>query len=1201
MPQVAISGLVRFIGLVAAYYATGHFGLTVPYLGSHISLIWAPAGIALGALLRWGPSSLPAVWLGAFLVNLAVGSAPWLAAGIACGNTLGPWAAAAALRRLGFDRRLERRYDLALYLALATAGMAVNASNGVVQLRLAGLLGAGQMPQAWLYWWLGDSVGALTAGIPLLTWSTPVVRRAFSGRRGREVVLIGAALFTLGALLFPASFSDAAPLLFLPMLGLMLLAARGGVCVASTAALLLSAQAAWAVSHGGGGPLHADSMHQTLMLLWSYMAMLSLATVLIALVVVELATSEQQMRATIAERQRAERELQRQHALGAAIRRVQSLFIRQGELRTVFDSVLTELLDSSGSKHGFIGEVLRDAAGRPYLKTFALTNIAWNADARALYEVHAAQGLEFRNLKTLFGQVMLSGEALIANDPAQDPGSGGLPPGHPPLNAFVGVPLYGGGQLLGVVGLANREGGYDNALLEFLEPLLSSVAGIVAAVRLERERRQAEEAVREREALLSKLSGQVPGMIFLCRMTPDGKLRLPFVSAGVKALFEIDGKDVVADVARLYQRIHPDDRDRVITPPRSRAGMLNGWTCDYRAQLPQAGLRWHCLQAAAEPQPDGCIVWYGYVSDITERKRAEERMGLFENVFKYSPSGIMITDAQRRVVEINAAFTALTGYTRDEMLGQRPNLLATGRLDGVHFDEIWRCVEHEGHWRGEVWDRGKNGESFAELLTVSGVRAPEGAISHYVGQFTDITPLKRQQERLERMAHFDALTQLPNRVLLADRLQQALAQARRTGRLLAVCYLDLDGFKEINDRLGHAVGDRLLVAVADRLRSQLRGSDTLARLGGDEFVVLLNNLDSAEEVEQGLSRLLATVAEPYSAASEEPLSVSASVGVALYPSDDVDPDALLRHADQAMYLAKQAGHNRYHLFDPELDRRARRHHELRTRVEAALAAGEFRLHYQPQVNLRSGRVVGAEALLRWYRPGGAPVLPKEFLPVIENSEFAVKLGEWVLTEALRQATRWARSGLVLGINVNLFARHLELHDFTERMKRLLARYPEVRSGQLELEVLESAALGDVFRVSRAIEECRRLGLRFALDDFGTGYSSLSYLRRLPADSLKIDQSFIRDMLGDPDDLAIVEGVIGLAAAFRRRVVAEGVETAEHGRALLRLGCEFAQGFGIARAMHPALLPAWIAQYERAPLLGIEAASRAPALLMAEAS
>jgi diguanylate cyclase (GGDEF)-like protein len=414
-------------------------------------------------------------------------------------------------------------------------------------------------------------------------------------------------------------------------------------------------------------------------------------------------------------------------------------------------------------------------------------------------------------------------------------------------------------------------------------------------------------------------------------------------------------------------------------------------------------------------------------------------------------------------------------------------------------------------------------------------------------------------------------------VWLADRLGQGLLQCQRRQTSLAVAFLDLDGFKAVNDNHGHDVGDHLLITLAQRMKAALREGDTLARIGGDEFVAVLVDLDGVHACEPVLTRLLQAAADPVTVDTIV-LQVSASIGVTLYPQDGSEADLLMRHADQAMYQAKQAGKNRYHLFDIAHDVASQSLRDSLESVRGALERREFVLHYQPKVNMRTGAVIGVEALIRWQHPQRGLLAPGEFLPIIEDHPLSVDVGEWVLASALVQMSHWQAQGLKLPVSVNVGARQLQDSNFTGRLTELLAAHPDIPGHYLELEILETSALQDIAQVSEVMRTCQALGVGFALDDFGTGYSSLTYLKRLPAEMLKIDQSFVCDMLTDPDNLAIVQGVIGLAKAFGRNVIAEGVETTAVGEVLLPMGCELAQGFGIARPMPADEIPGWVARW-----------------------
>lgn len=578
------------------------------------------------------------------------------------------------------------------------------------------------------------------------------------------------------------------------------------------------------------------------------------------------------------------------------------------------------------------------------------------------------------------------------------------------------------------------------------------------------------------------------------------------------------------------------------------------------------------------------LAMMGSFIDVTERMKEREQLQLAASVFTHAREGIIITERDGTIIDVNDTFTHITGYSRKEAIGRNPQMLQSQRHEhqGAELQpQIAHSLQVHGHWTGEMWSQRKDATVFVRMVTVSAVRNAQGRIQHYVSLFTDITALKEHERKLEHIAHYDALTGLPNRVLLADRLQQAMLRCQRKGLSLAVAFLDLDGFKSINDRYSHELGDRFLIALAHSLKASLREGDTLSRIGGDEFVAVLVDLEHPQDGEPVLLRMLQAAAQPV-LLDEYLLQVSASIGVTLYPADGSAPDLLLRHADQAMYQAKQLGKNRFYLFDIAHDRAITTQREEIARIRQGLQAQEFVLYYQPKVNMRTGAVIGTEALIRWQHPERGLLSPAAFLPVIENHPICIDVGEWVICSALGQMATWKAQGLDLSVSVNIDAMQLQKEGFSQRLAELLALYPQIQPHQLELEILETNALEDIALVSDIMRRCQALGVRFALDDFGTGYSSLTYLKRLGAELIKIDQSFVRDMLVDRDDLAIVQGVIGLADAFHRDVIAEGVETLEHGTRLLRLGCHLAQGYGIAKPMPASLIPDWAQNWRPAP-------------------
>ncbi len=681
------------------------------------------------------------------------------------------------------------------------------------------------------------------------------------------------------------------------------------------------------------------------------------------------------------------------------------------------------------------------------------------------------------------------------------------------------------------------------------------------------DRKKFESMLLESEARLRAIIENEPE----CIKIVDAGGRLVHMNPAGLAMIEADSLQQVAGY-QVADLLAPEYRKNYM---EMHQRVLAGETAQFEFEIIGMKGRRRWLETHAVPMQDhGETVQLAVTRDITGEKRAEEKLHLAASVFTHAREGIMITDADGRVIDVNDTFTHITGYSRDEVLGEKPNILNSGHQSKEFYQGMWHDLIVNGHWYGEVWNRRKNGEVYAEMLTISAVRDNHDITRHYVALFSDITVIKEHEKQLEHIAHYDALTALPNRVLLGDRLHQAMSLAQRQDKRLAVAYLDLDGFKVINDSNGHETGDQLLMVAASRMKEALRDGDTLARLGGDEFVAVLFDICDIEASVPVLTRLLTAAARPVHVGNQV-LQVSASVGVTFYPqAEEVDADQLLRQADQAMYQAKLAGKNRYHIFDAEHDRNIRGHHESLEHIRRALTRNEFVLYYQPKVNMRTGMIIGAEALIRWQHPEQGLLPPASFLPAIEDHELAVELGEWVIDTAMCQMELWHDAGLDIPVSVNICARQLQQANFVERLRMLLAAHPEIAPSCIELEVLETSALEDLARASQVINDCRELGVTFALDDFGTGYSSLTYLKRLPVARLKIDQSFVRGMLSDPDDLAILEGVLGLSTAFRREVIAEGVESAEHGAMLLQLGCELAQGYGIACPMPARELLDW---------------------------
>ncbi len=573
----------------------------------------------------------------------------------------------------------------------------------------------------------------------------------------------------------------------------------------------------------------------------------------------------------------------------------------------------------------------------------------------------------------------------------------------------------------------------------------------------------------------------------------------------------------------------------------------------------------------------------GSITNIRERLEAEERQRLTAKLFENTAEAVIITDCEQRIIQVNDAFRKISGYSADEVLGQTPKLFASGRHSPGFFREMWHSLHTEGRWQGEIWDRRKNGESYPKWLTISEVRNDNGRVTHYLGQFTDITENKAKEERLLQLAITDHLTGLYNRTSFLQILDESIYDAKRNGFECAVLFFDLDGFKRVNDSLGHDIGDRLLRSVAERLKQKSRANDTAARLGGDEFTLLVKQSRTDIDLARLADKLLRALAEPY-VLDNHTIHLTASLGISRYPMDGKESKELLKNADMAMYRAKHAGRNGYQFYSFEMKAQVQRQMSLEMELRRALAEREFELHYQPQVDLISGRIISVEALIRWQHPSEGLRYPGYFIDVAEQSGLICQIGNWVLQHACQQAKQWQqRHNITLPVAVNLSAKQFQ------HPKSLLQQVDNALASSglapqlLELEITESMLLDNVEEALETLSALRTTGIRVAIDDFGTGYSSLAYLKQFAADKLKIDRSFVRDLEHDPDDAAIVQATIALGHSLGLKVMAEGVENAPQKAFLTRLGCDQIQGFYIAPALAADALLEFVAAHPVAPI------------------
>jgi diguanylate cyclase (GGDEF)-like protein/PAS domain S-box-containing protein len=568
---------------------------------------------------------------------------------------------------------------------------------------------------------------------------------------------------------------------------------------------------------------------------------------------------------------------------------------------------------------------------------------------------------------------------------------------------------------------------------------------------------------------------------------------------------------------------------------------------------------WASLQLSmmrdAAGMPSGII---GYLTDITERIEAQSDLRLHARIFEHSNEGILITDASEHIVSVNHAFTRITGFSAEEVMGKSPRMLHSGHHDEEFYVEMWRHIEDEGRWQGEIWDRRKGGELYPTWSSISAVKDSTGEVSHYFSIFTDISERKSSEERINHLAYYDALTGLPNRSLFYKLVDQALVEARRARQHGAILFIDLNRFKPINDTLGHNVGDRLLQQIGSRLRETVRSEDVVARLGGDEFVVALFEVAKRDHAGYVAQKLIGAFDLPFIIDNHE-LKLGAAIGISIYPQDGFETETLLRMADIAMYRAKQTGEDGYAFYSHEMNQKALDRLKLESDLRHAIERNELLLYYQPKVNIASGRIIGCEALVRWRHPEQGMVSPGVFIPVAEETGLVTQLSAWVLEAALSQARDWKAEGLeVTKIAVNLSARDFSL-SLPAQVMLALDKHG-IGPEWLELEITESMLMHRTDSVIRMMDELARIGIALSLDDFGTGYSSLSYLKRFPIDTLKIDQSFVRGIPDDPNDCAIAGAIVGMAKRLGHNVIAEGVETTAQLLFIKSLGCDELQGY-----------------------------------------
>jgi diguanylate cyclase (GGDEF)-like protein/PAS domain S-box-containing protein len=678
--------------------------------------------------------------------------------------------------------------------------------------------------------------------------------------------------------------------------------------------------------------------------------------------------------------------------------------------------------------------------------------------------------------------------------------------------------------------------------------------------------------------LLTTITDNLVGMIYRCRI--DANWTMEYVSDGCHNLTGYRPDELMYNRRLSYETLtEPEDRARVARVIHAALHSGDAFEVEYRIQRADGQLAWVLERGVGIPNAHGQPAWIeGYIQDISERMAADEMMReavrRYESLFEHATEGIFQTTPDGHYLSANPALARIYGHTTpDDLITHLHDIEQQLYVQPERRAEFVRLMQAQSsvrNFESRVYRR--DGSIIWISENARAVKDERGQVLFYEGTVVDITERREHEAALEYQAHHDSLTGLPNRALLGDRIDQAIAHAWRHGYQVAVVFVDLDHFKLINDSLGHHVGDRLLLEVASRLKACVRGNDTVARQGGDEFVLVLTEQHDEDEMLNVVGRLLDAVSQPWSNNGQE-YGLSCSIGISCYPRDGEDPDTLLRSADAAMYQAKASGRNTYHCYTPELNQAISERLELETSLRHALERDEFRVYYQPRIDIASGRIVGAEALIRWDCPDKGIVPPDSFISIAEETGLIIPIGQWILREACRQNSAWRRAGLPpIAVSVNLSPIQFRHTGLVDSVADALAD-SGLDPGSLELEVTESFVMHDAERINVAMQSLKSLGVDIAVDDFGTGYSSLSYLKRFPVDRLKIDKSFVRDIDSDPDDAAIVRAIITLGHALNLRVVAEGVETAAHLDYLKLHGCDEVQGYYFSRPVPTAAMEA----------------------------
>jgi diguanylate cyclase (GGDEF)-like protein/PAS domain S-box-containing protein len=1158
------SDLPRLAGVALLYAISVKLALAYLTSDGNISIVWIPSGIGLAVLLIGGRKYWPAIFVGAFAAYVLWVGRPWLPSiFIAMSNVVEPLAGYWLLTQLrikntAFDVTFTHSHDYAWLVATATLVSLMAALIGVTALWLAGMIMPVMIPMGLLHWWMGNTLGIFTVTPLILVWRT-APSNWLSRQRLVETIACFGLTFLFGQVIFLdwlskplGTFVHGYWMFIFVTWAAIRFGRHGSMLVIGMAVLQALLGATQGVGYFAGDGSHGLEM------LWLYAMLLTGIGVTLTLV--------------MHERKQTESRIKRLTKLYAALSQCNHAIVHCTSKDALFSQICRDAVTFGNMKMAWIGMV--DEA------SLRVNSVASYGDDKGyLSDIQISVDASHPLGHGPTGTSIREDEPFWCQDFIHDPRTA---PWHE-RGASVGwaasasLPLHRNGVAVGAFTLyASEVDAFDEDIRKLLIEMTSDISFSLDNFAREDSRKAAEEALVASEFRWKfAIEGAGDG-VWDWDIQAD---KITF-SKQWKAILGYAESDILPTGEEWENRFHPDDKRYVAAAMQAYLdGATSAYKVECRMRCKDGSYKWilgrgMVVRRDADGKPMRMI---GTSSDITQRKLAENELYIAATAFE-SQEGMMVTDANKIILRVNHAFTVISGYSAEEAVGQTPRLVSSGQHHKGFYASMWESINKTGGWEGEVWNRRKSGEIYPQHLIITAVKDRGGVVTNYVASLTDATESKAAAEEIQHLAFYDSLTHLPNRRLLMDRLNHALATSTRLGWGGALLYLDLDHFKTINDTCGHAIGDLLLQQVAERLTACVRAGDTVARLGGDEFVVMLEDLskltiEAAEQAEIIANKILTTLSQPYQL-DVTMYQSTASIGVVLFGDHEHSQDELLKHADIAMYQAKKVGRNAFCFFDPYMQEVINTRVSLEVDLRKALENQQFQLYYQIQVD-HFGRPLGAEALIRWLHPEQGLVSPFNFIPSAEETGLILPIGQWVLDTACTQLKLWEQNARTreLSLSVNVSAKQFHQADFVAQVQATVQRHA-INPTLLKLELTESMLVDNIENIITTMDTLQKTGIRFELDDFGTGYSSLQYLKRLPLYQLKIDQSFVRDIATDSSDKAIVSTIIAMAHALNLKAIAEGVETEDQRQFLLGKGCTHFQGYLFGR-------PVPIEQFEAA--------------------